>query len=52
MKLDKIIARSRIIDLQSTDMKGALGELLAVSASKFPDLKYDRPLLVGPVIRH
>ena len=41
MKLDKIIARSRIIDLGSTDMKGALTELLAVSASKFPDLKQD-----------
>ncbi|CAM3125247.1 PTS sugar transporter subunit IIA [Rariglobus hedericola] len=41
MKLDKIIARSRIIDLRSTDMKGALTELLAVSASKFSDLKPD-----------
>jgi len=41
MKLDKIIARSRIIDLRSTDMKGALTELLAVSATKFPDLKQD-----------
>ncbi|MEZ0215721.1 MAG: diadenylate cyclase [Rariglobus sp.] len=41
MKLDKIIARSRIIDLRSTDMKGALTELLAVSAAKFPDLKQD-----------
>lgn len=41
MKLDKIIARSRIVDLRSTDMKGALTELLAVSAAKFPDLKPD-----------
>ncbi len=41
MKLDKIIARSRIVDLRSTDMKGALTELLAVSAAKFPDLKQD-----------
>lgn len=41
MKLEKIIARSRIIDLKSTDMKGALSELLAVSATKFPDLKQD-----------
>ena len=41
MKLEKIIARSRIIDLRSTDMKGALTELLAVSAAKFPDLKQD-----------
>ncbi|HEY8931826.1 MAG TPA: PTS sugar transporter subunit IIA [Rariglobus sp.] len=41
MKLEKIIARSRIIDLRSTDMRGALTELLAVSAAKFPDLKQD-----------
>jgi diadenylate cyclase len=41
MKLEKIIARNRIIDLRSTDMKGALTELLAVSVSKFPDLKQD-----------
>ncbi len=41
MKLDKIIARSRIIDLGSKDMKGALTELLAVAASKFTDLKQD-----------
>lgn len=46
MKLDKIIARSRIVDLRSTDMKGALTELLAVSAAKFPDLKQE-PLLRG-----
>src|SRR5882757_6045003 len=41
MRLDKIIARSRIIDLRSVDLKGALEELLAVSAAKFPDLKED-----------
>jgi diadenylate cyclase len=41
VKLDKIIARGRIVDLHSTDMRGALSELLAVSASKFPDLKQD-----------
>jgi len=41
MRLDKIIARSRIIDLRSADLKGALEELLAVSAAKFPDLKQD-----------
>lgn len=46
MKLDKIIARGRIIDLRSTDMKGALTELLAVSAAKFADLKQE-PLLRG-----
>ena len=41
MKLDKIIARNRIVDLNSTDMRGALAELIAVAASKFPDLKQD-----------
>jgi len=41
MKLDKIIARNRIIDLRSTDMRGALTELIAVAANKFPDLKQE-----------
>ena len=41
MKLEKIVSRSRIIDLRSTDMRGALSELLAASASKFPDLKQE-----------
>lgn len=50
MRLDKIIARSRIIDLRSTDLKGALEELLEVSASKFPDLKQET-LLRGLLAR-
>jgi len=41
MRLEKIIARSRIVDLRSADMKGALEELLAVSVSRFPDLKQE-----------
>jgi DNA integrity scanning protein DisA with diadenylate cyclase activity/mannitol/fructose-specific phosphotransferase system IIA component (Ntr-type) len=41
MRLEKIIARSRIIDLHSAEMKGALQELLEVSVSRFPDLKQD-----------
>ena len=41
MRLDKIIARGRIIDLRSTDMKGALQELLEVSVNRFPDLKQE-----------
>lgn len=41
MRLEKIIARSRIIDLRSADMKGALQELLEVSVNRFPDLKQD-----------
>ena len=30
MRLDRFIARSRVIDIESTDFKGALKELLAV----------------------
>jgi diadenylate cyclase len=41
MRLEKIIARSRIVDLRSADMKGALEELLEVSVSRFPDLKQE-----------
>ncbi|MBL9204307.1 MAG: DNA integrity scanning protein DisA nucleotide-binding domain protein [Opitutaceae bacterium] len=41
MRLDKIISRSRLVDLKSGDLKGALEELLAVSVAKFPDLKSD-----------
>ena len=41
MRLEKIITRSRIIDLRSSDMKGALQELLEVSVNRFPDLKQD-----------
>ncbi len=39
MRLDKIIARGRILELRSADLKGALEELLEVSVEKFPDLK-------------
>ncbi len=39
MRLEKIIARSRIIDLRSTDLKGALEELLDVSITRSPELK-------------
>jgi len=39
MRLDKIIARNRVIDLRSVDLEGALQELIAASAAKFPDLK-------------
>ena len=41
MRLEKIIARSRIVDLRSGDLAGALQELLAVSVASFPDLKPD-----------
>jgi diadenylate cyclase len=39
MRLDKIIARSRIIDLRSLTLETALEELLDVCIAKFPDLK-------------
>lgn len=50
MRLDKIIARSRIIDLRSHDLEGALQELLAVSVESFPDLKPEA-LLKGLLAR-
>jgi diadenylate cyclase len=50
MRLDKIIARTRIVDLRSSEMKGALEELLAVSVARFPDLKPEA-LLKGLLAR-
>jgi diadenylate cyclase len=50
MRLDKIIARSRIIDLRSIDLEGALQELLTVSVASFPDLKPEA-LLKGLLAR-
>jgi DNA integrity scanning protein DisA with diadenylate cyclase activity/mannitol/fructose-specific phosphotransferase system IIA component (Ntr-type) len=50
MRLDKIIARNRLIDLRSVDLEAALGELLAVSVSNFPDLKSES-LLRGLLAR-
>jgi DNA integrity scanning protein DisA with diadenylate cyclase activity/mannitol/fructose-specific phosphotransferase system IIA component (Ntr-type) len=50
MRLDKIIARGRIIDLRSIDLEGALGELLAVCVERFPDLKRES-LLKGLLAR-
>ena len=41
MRLEKFITRQRIIDLISTDLKGALAELLEVSVSRFSDLNPD-----------
>src|ERR1019366_9516854 len=41
MRLDKIIARSRIIDLRSLTLETALEELLDVCIARFPDLKRD-----------
>src|ERR1700677_953862 len=39
MRLDKIIARSRIVALRSVTLEAALGELLDVCIARFPDLK-------------
>jgi len=39
MRLDKIIARTRIIDLRSQTLEAALAELLDVCIAKFPDMK-------------
>lgn len=50
MRLEKIIARSRIIDLHSVDLEGALEELLAVCVKQFPDLKPES-LLKGLLAR-
>lgn len=50
MRLDKIIARSRIIDLHSLDLEGALQELLSVCVKQFPDLKQEA-LLKGLLAR-
>lgn len=50
MRLDKIIARSRIVDLHSVTLPGALEELLAASVANFPDLKPEA-LLKGLLAR-
>ena len=41
MRLDKYISRSRVIDLGSADMEGALVELLNLTVESFPDLSKD-----------
>ncbi|MBL9216566.1 MAG: PTS sugar transporter subunit IIA [Opitutaceae bacterium] len=41
MRLDKYISRSRVADLSSADMEGALVELLNLTVERFPDLNQD-----------
>jgi len=41
MRLDKYISRSRVVDLGSADMEGALVELLNLTVERFPDLNKD-----------
>lgn len=50
MRLEKLIARSRIVELAGTDMKSVLSEMLEASAHRFPDLKKE-PLLRGLMAR-
>jgi len=50
MRLEKLIARSRIVELTGADMKSVLGEMLEVSSHRFPDLKKE-PLLRGLMAR-
>ncbi len=50
MRLDKIIARSRVVDLRSLTLAGALAELLDVAIAKFPDLRRES-LLKGLLAR-
>src|ERR1039458_9023615 len=50
MRLDKVIARSRVIDLRSVDLEGSLDELVAVAVARFPDLKREA-LLKGLLAR-
>jgi DNA integrity scanning protein DisA with diadenylate cyclase activity/mannitol/fructose-specific phosphotransferase system IIA component (Ntr-type) len=50
MRLDKIIARSRIVDLRSLSVRAALEELLDVCIAKFPGLKREA-LLKGLIAR-
>ena len=38
MRLEGILARSRVIELASDDLNGALGELLDACVTRFPDL--------------
>ncbi len=50
MRLENGIVRSRVIDLRSIDLEGALQELVTASVAKFPDLKREA-LLKGLLAR-
>jgi len=49
MRLDKYITRSRVVDLASADMEGALEELLNLTVDRFPDL--DKGALLKGLLR-
>lgn len=44
MRLEKFIARRRVVELQSTDLTGALREMLEVTNESFPDLHKEQIL--------
>ncbi|EIQ01905.1 hypothetical protein OpiT1DRAFT_00481 [Opitutaceae bacterium TAV1] len=44
MRLEKYIARSRVVELESVDLKGALEELLTVATKSYPDLRRETVL--------
>lgn len=41
MRLGKYLSRSRVVDLASSDIEGALTELLKLTVERFPDLNRD-----------
>lgn len=41
MRLDRHLARNRFVELKSSDLRGALGELLDNASACFPDLRRD-----------
>jgi diadenylate cyclase len=49
MRLDKYITRSRVVDLTSTAMEGALEELLTHAIERFPDL--DKEVLLKNLLK-
>ena len=49
MRLDRYISRSRILDLGSADLEGALAELLDQTVERFPDL--NREALLKGLLR-
>lgn len=44
MRLEKLIARSRFVELEGTDMKSALAQLLKACAARIEDLKVEQLL--------
>ncbi len=44
MRLEKFIARRRVVELEGTDLTGALREMLEVTTESFPDLKKEQLL--------